>query len=253
MKKNLVVLFLCVSLFVLTFITLPAGADDSKTVQKGIISVSYSTEKEVAPDTVEFSVSIKTSDKKSMNEASRKNKDISNKVYDYLKASINPLNGDSIKTSNYRANPVYTYVNSKRSLDRYEVSNNIVVRTKTLDKVSNLIDKSISLGATDVNSLNFTLSDKDRQCNELLSFAAKQVKGRADTVASALNTSIAGIKDVSTSCSLNKRTLSYEYTNLKLMKSADFAEAAGVPEVSTNIEAGNITIYAKVDANMYLK
>ena len=252
MKKIFAISLLSASLFVLPFTVLPAGADDAKT-QKGTLSVSYSTEKEVAPDTVEFSISIKTSDKHSMNEASRKNKDISNKVYDYLKASINPLNGDYIKTSNYRANPVYTYINNKRTLDRYEVSNNIIVHTKSLDKVANLIDKSISLGATDVNSLNFTLSNKDNQCNELLSAAAKQVNGRAQVVASSLGSGVAGIKEVHTSCSLNQRNVSYGYSNMRMLNSAKMSEDTAAPEVSTSIEIGNITIYANVDETIYLK
>ena len=44
---------------------------------------------------------------------------------------------------------------------------------ESLDKVSSLIDHSISLGATNVNSLNFILSNKDAQCAELLSKASK--------------------------------------------------------------------------------
>lgn len=253
MKKIIAVSLLTASLFVLPYTLMPAGAADDSKIQKGTLSVSYSTEKEAAPDTVEFSVSVKTSDKRSMNEASRKNKEISNKVYDYLKGSISPNNGDYIKTSNYRANPVYTYVNNKRTLDRYEVSNNIIVHTKSLDKVANLIDKSISLGATDVNSLNFTLSNKDNQCNELLSTAAKQINGRAQAIASALGSGISGIKSINTSCSLNQRQINYGYSNMKLMRATGAMEDAAAPEVSTSIEVGNITIYANVDATMYLK
>ena len=249
----MIISVLAVSLLVLPLTLLPAGAADDTKTQRGTVAVSYSSEKEVAPDTVEFSISIKTSDKKSMNEASRKNKDISNKVYDYLKGSINPLDGDYIKTSNFRANPVYTYVNSKRSLDRYEVSNNIIVHTKSLDKVANLIDKSISLGATDVNSLNFTLSNKDNQCNELLAAASKQVKSRADIVASALGSGVSGIKTINTSCSLNQRNINYGYSNLRLLKAGAAMDEAAAPEVSTSIEVGNITIYASIDATMYLK
>ena len=171
--KKFVSLLLVLGLF--AFSVLPAGALDNS-IERGYVSVSYTTEKEVSPDTVEFSISVKTSDKKSMQEASSKNKEITNKVYEYLKANIKPANGDYIKTSNYSASPVYVYVNGRRNFDKYEVSNNIVVHTKSLDKVSTYIDKSIQLGATDVNSLNFTLSNKDSQCAELLSKAGKQVK-----------------------------------------------------------------------------
>ena len=188
-----------------------------------------------------------------MQEASRKNKEISNKIYEYFKANINTAGGDYIKTSNFNATPVYNYVNNKRVFDRYEVSNNIIVHTKSLDKVSTLIDNAILMGATDVNRLNFTLSNKDKACAELLSTAAKQIKGRADAVASALGTSVAGFKSVNTSCSLNQRNVSFAYANMKLMRASGASMDAAVPEAATNIEVGNMTIYANVDATLYLK
>lgn len=252
MKKIIAVSIITASLFVLP-LALPVVADTTPACQKGTLSVNYSTEKEVSPDTVEFSVNVKTSDKKSMQEASKKNKEISNKIYEYLKANISTSNGDYIKTSNFNATPVYNYVNNKRVFDRYEVSNNIVVHTKSIDKVSSYIDKAISMGATDVNRLNFTLSNKDKACAELLSTAARQVKGRADTVAGALGTSVAGYKSVSTSCSLNQRNVSFAYANMKLMRASGASMDAAVPEAATNIEVGNITIYANVDATLYLK
>ena len=252
--KKILLASLCVSAMVLPFTYLPANSVDSVTKEAGTISVSYSTEKEVSPDTVEFSIAVKTSDKKSMQEASTKNKEISNKVYEYLKSNINTANGDYIKTSNYSATPVYVYANNKRVFDKYEVSNNIIVHTKNLDKVSSYIDKSISLGATNVNSLNFTLSNKDAQCAELLSKASKQIRTRADLVAAALGSGVTGIKNVGTSCSLNQRRVSYGYSNMKLMRAnAMAADGAVVEEASTNIESGNITIYANVDAQFYVK
>lgn len=251
--KKILALSILVSVFVLPFTQIPAGSEDI-TKTRGTLSVSYSTEKEVSPDTVEVSISVKTSDKKSMQEASRKNKEISNKVYDFLKSNINTSNGDYVKTSNFRATPVYVYQNNKRILDRYEVSNNVVVHTKSIDKVSSFIDKSIAFGATDVNSLNFTLSDKDSNCAQLLVTASKQVRNRADSVASALNSGVTGIKNVRTSCSLNQRRVSYGYSNMKLMRAnAADGMAAEAAAPATDIEVGNITIYANVDAEFYVK
>lgn len=250
--KKIIACLLAASTILVAAPTAVKAVDNTQTNQKGFLSVSYTTEKEVSPDTVEFSIAVKTSDKKTMQEASRKNKEISNKVYEYLKANINPANGDFIKTSNYNATPIYTYNNGKRNFDRYEVSNNIIVHTKALDNISGFIDKSIEMGATNVNSLNFTLSNKDQQCAEMLSNAAKQVKSRANIVSAALGTSVAGVKELRTSCSLNQGRVSY-YTNMRLMKSAGSAMDAAAPEASTSIEAGNITIYASIDGDFYVK
>ncbi|MBP3821581.1 SIMPL domain-containing protein [bacterium] len=251
MKKILITTLLLSSIIVL-----PAGAGDGCNCQsqRGTLSVSYSTEKEVSPDTAEFSIAIKTSDKKSMQDASDKNKEISTKVYNYLKSNINNANGDYIKTSNYSAAPVYIYNNGKRNFDKYEVSNNIIVHTKSLDNVSSLIDKSIQLGATDVNSLNFTLSNKDAKCLDLLSQSAKQVRSRANTVAESAGTVVTGVKELRTSCSLNQRATRYGYTNMKLMRAVGASADSTMEEAApANIEAGNITIYANVDATYYVK
>ena len=236
-------------------ITLPTlsvvAADNSP--ERGYISVSYTTEKEVSPDTVEFSVSIKTSDKQSMKIASEKNKEISNKIYDYFKSNIKPANGDYIKTSNYTASPTYIYKDGKRIFEKYEVSNNIVVHTKSLDKVSSYIDEAIKLGATGVNSLNFTLSNKDSQCNDILASAGKQLRSRADIVASSVGSSVTGLKHMNASCSLNQRSVGYAYTNRVMLKAAMADGAAMEAAPSTNIESGNITIYANTDAAFFVK
>ena len=252
MKKSILASILA-AFIVLPVGMLPVGAVDNQ-VERGYVSVSYTTEKEVSPDTVEFSVAVKTSDKKSMQEASSKNKEITNKIYDYLKSNINTAAGDYIKTSNFNATPIYIYVNNKRVFDKYEVTNNIVVHTKSLEKVSNLIDKSIQLGATNVNSLNFTLSNKDSQCADLLSAAGRQVRKRADVVATSVGSQVTGVKNIRTSCSLNQRNINYAYSNMKLMRANGVAmdEAAQAAPV-TDIEAGNITIYSNVDADFYLK
>lgn len=255
MKKIIAISGLLLTFAVAPFATMQAKAVDNQcNFQKGFLSTSYSTEKEVSPDTVEVSIAIKTDDKKSMQEASHKNKEISNKVYEYLKSNINTSNGDYIKTANFNATPVYTYNNGKKNFEKYEVSNNIIVHTKSIDKISTMIDKSISLGATNINSLNFSLSNKDNQCEELLSKAAKQVKSRADIVAASVGTSVTGIKEIRTSCSLNQPRVNYGYSNMKLLRTAGAMADAAAPEASsTSIEAGNITIYANVDAYFYVK
>ena len=154
MKKNVVVSLLTLALLSTACVVLPVKAVDYSQ-DKGTLSVSYSVEKEVAPDTVEVSIAIKTSDKKSMQVAVSKNKEISGKVYEFLKSNINTSNGDYVKTANYSAQPVYTWNSGKRDFNRFDVSNNIIVHTKGIEKIGELIDKSLQMGATDVNSLNF--------------------------------------------------------------------------------------------------
>lgn len=255
MKKVIAATMLSSVLLTLPTSTLPAGAVNGidSTLNKGYVSVSYTAEKEVSPDTVEVSISVKTDDKKSMQEAVRKNKEISDKVYSYLKSVITPTNGDYVKTSNFSASPSYIYNNNKRTLDKYNVSNNVIVHTKSIDKISTIIDNSLSLGATDVDSLNFLLSEKDTQCADLLSNAAKQARKRADIVATSVGSSVVGIKNIDTTCSLNNSSRYPVYRNSLMMAKAESMDGATSETNSVNIEAGTIKIYSNVNASFYLK
>lgn len=255
MKKVIAATMLSSVLLTLPTLTLPAGAVNGidSTLNKGYVSVSYTAEKEVSPDTVEVSISVKTDDKKSMQEAVRKNKEISDKVYSYLKSVITPANGDYVKTSNFSASPSYIYNNNKRTLDKYNVSNNVIVHTKSIDKISTIIDNSLSLGATDVDSLNFLLSEKDTQCADLLSNAAKQARKRADIVATSVGSSVVGIKNIDTTCSLNNSSRYPVYRNSLMMAKAASMDGATSETNSVNIEAGTFKIYSNVNASFYLK
>lgn len=253
MKKLIVSTLLTAMVFGAPSFLLPAGAVNNTEVnERGYVSVSYTAEKEVSPDTVEVSIAIRTEDKKSMQEAVRKNKEISDKVYAYLKGEITPSNGDYLKTSDYSASPSYLYNNNKKVLDKYNVSNNIIVHTKSLDKIATIIDKSLDLGATTVDSLNFSLSEKDTQCADLLTSATAQVKKRAEIVAAAAGSSVTGIKNIDATCSFNSSRPQY-YRNSLMMKAPMAMDAAVEAGSSTNIEAGTIKIYSNVNANFYLK
>lgn len=254
MKKFVIASMFSAALLVVPFANLPAGAENKadECLKQGVVSVSYTAEKEVSPDTVQISIAVKTTDKASMQNASKQNKEISDKIYNYLKSAINPENNDYIKTSNYSARPVYIYQDRKQVFDKYEVSNNIIVHTKNIDKIAQMIDKSLTLGATNVDSLNFSLSSKDKYCDELLTKATTEVVNRANVVATAAGTSVDGIKSIGTSCSLNQyQAVNYARNSLMMAKSA-VAEDSAMGS-SSPIEAGVIKVYSTVNGVFRLK
>ena len=254
MKKIVIAAMFSAALLVIPFTNLPAGAVNKadECEKQGVVSVSYTAEKEVSPDTVQISIAVKTTDKYSMQNASKQNNEISDKIYNYLKGAINPANNDYIKTSNYSARPVYVYQDRKQVFDKYEVSNNIIVHTKNIDKIAQMIDKSLTLGATNVDSLNFSLSSKDKYCDELLTKATTEVVNRANVVATAAGTSVDGIKSIGTSCSLNQfQAVNYARNSLMMAKAA-VSEDAAVGS-SSPIEAGVIKVYSTVNGVFRLK
>ena len=222
----------------------------SESVERGYISVNTSANAELAPDVAEISIAVKTYDNKSMQKATLQNKEISEQVIATLKSMIDTSKGDYIKTADFSATPIYSYSGNKRNFDKYQVSNSVVVHTKSIDKIGTMIDKSIALGATDVNSLNFSVSSYEAQCNDLLTLAAKKASARANAVAKTVPTTLSGIRSMDVSCSTsNSSRPQYKMLMANRAMMMD-SEAAGS---STTIESGVIKVFANVSATYFVK
>ena len=218
---------------------------------RGYISVSTSANTEVAPDVAEISFAVQTSDTKSMQKATQLNKEASDRVLSVLSSMLNSSNGDYIKTSDFSASPIYTYSGSKRNLDKYEVSNRVIVHTKSLDKIGAMIDKAIEAGATNVDNLNFSLSTYDSQCNDLLGIATKKAQSRAGLLAKILGTTLDGVRTFDVSCNANNYSSPRMYMAKNMLASvADEAASGGT---QTSISGGVVKIYANVNASFFVK
>lgn len=222
----------------------------SESIERGYISVNTSANAELAPDVAEISIAVKTYDNKSMQKATLQNKEISEQVIATLKSMIDTSKGDYIKTADFSATPIYSYSGNKRNFDKYQVSNSVVVHTKSIDKIGTMIDKSIALGATDVNSLNFSVSNYEAQCNDLLTLAAKKASARANSVAKTVPTTLSGIRSMDVSCSTsNSSRPQYKMLMANRAMMMD-SETAGS---STTIESGVIKVFANVSATYFVK
>lgn len=222
----------------------------SESIERGYISVNTSANAELAPDVAEISIAVKTYDNKSMQKATLQNKEISEQVISTLKSMIDTSKGDYIKTADFSATPIYSYSGNKRNFDKYQVLNSVVVHTKSIDKIGTMIDKAIALGATDVNSLNFSVSNYEAQCNDLLTLAAKKASARANAVAKTVPTTLSGIRSMDVSCSAsNSSRPQYKMLMANRAMMMD-SEAAGS---STTIESGVIKVFANVNATYFVK
>lgn len=218
-------------------------------IERGFVSVSSSANTEVTPDVADISIAVQTFDTKSLQKATTENKEISEKVISALKGMINTANGDYVKTMDYSASPLYTYSGSKRNFDKYQVSNTVIVHTKSIDKVGAMIDKAISLGATNVDNLALSVSKYDDQCNELLVTATKKAQGRANLLAKAASTTVTGVRSLNVSCSANN-SITPQYRMLSANIGGADMEAKAA---STSIEKGIVKIYATVNATFFVK
>lgn len=221
----------------------------SAEIERGFINSNASVNKEMAPDTVEITIEVVTEDVNSLQVATVKNKELSDKVYNAMKSMVAETEGDYVKTSDFSAQPVYYYVNSKKNFEKYQVSNKVIVHTKLVQKSGELIDKAIELGATNIDNISFMLESYDTYCDELLVQAAKKSKMRAEGLALASGVRVVGVKNLSGSCNTHNSSPRIMYNMAAKSESMDSIPAYG----ATPISSGTIKLYANVNASYFVK
>lgn len=243
--KKIIVMLLSV------LVTCVIGLGNCVFAEGGYISTTVTAQIELVPDIVDFDVEIVSTSKESMAKAISENKQISGKVYNNLKKEIEKTTGDSIKTSNYSAVPVYRYSSNKKVLDYYQVTNNIKVHTKNISKVGNMIDTAMADGATSVNNVSYSVSEYDAECHKLLTTTAAKARTQADSIAKGLGSEITGVKSIDGSCSLSgKNIMPRMYMSAK---AANFDGAVTEMSAGTNIEVGTMTLNSRVSASFFVK
>ncbi len=223
------------------------GFSKAAVAEPGYITVSSSMTKEVDPNRAEVELRVEVTEKTAQ-AASEKNKQIATAVIDAIKPELSLGAADSVKTSAFVVRPDYYYgKDNKRTLNGYVASNSIYVKTSNIQNIGKVIDRALTAGANNVDSLNLTLDNPNQFCLDVVQDAVKDTQFKAASIAKTLGTSLAGVKSVRSTCN----TQSVSNSPYRMMMTAK-ADGAAV-ESSTPIEAGKIKIYANVDASYNLK
>lgn len=122
-----------------------------------------------------------------------------NEILAYLSAS--GVEERDVKTENYNLNPNYRYDEricangnycppGERVLDGYEVSQNVSVKVRDLDKAGTLISGVGERGATNISSLQFTVDDDEALKAEARAAAIANAKENANALAADLGVRI---------------------------------------------------------------
>jgi len=240
------------SLLLFSFcLILPVNAQCScNNSQENTLSVSANASKEVAPDTVEINIEVQTNDSKSMQVAMNQNNEISQKVIDGLRQNINSENGDYLKTSDFRADTLYLYTNNKRTFDKYQVTNTVIVHTSSITKIPEIIEKAISYGATRVSNLNFSVSNYEQYKEELLKTAVKKAEQQATIAANSAGKSIKDIKSINI---INNDSAYSRFRNTAVNFKAAGAITEDSAALAPSIEPGIIKIQASVNITYRIK
>ncbi|WP_196591165.1 SIMPL domain-containing protein [Pectinatus frisingensis] len=191
MKK--IQMMLLMMLFVLPFAVSPsiAGAEAAPRT----ISVEGESSFYVTPDQASVEIGIETTGTTAA-DASRKNAavmtDIQNALY-----GIGFTQKD-IKTASYDFYPVYDKDNSQR-ITGYKAENTVVVTTNDINNVGSIIDTAVKNGASNVNSVKFSLKDVQKYKDSALKAAVIDAKQKSKAIAGELGKSIVNVVSASES------------------------------------------------------
>ena len=139
------------------------------------------------------------------------------------------------QTSNFNISPRYrrnTNPPGEPRIESYQVSNQVTIRVRDLDKLGDLLDGLVKSGSNSVNGIQFGNSDQDERMDEARELAVADARRRAELYANAAGLRVGKVLSISESGTATPRPM---------LRGAMMAEAAAVP-----IAAGENEIRAMV-------
>jgi uncharacterized protein YggE len=210
--------------------TLPALAHDEP--DKRTISLSATGAVKTTPDKVDISTGV-TSEAKTAREALDQNTAAMTKVIAALKEEgIDPKD---IQTTNFSVNPVYDQKADGRPpvVIGYRVTNQVRITLHDTKKLGAILDKMVTLGANQIDSIEFGVDEPEALKDEARKLAVKNVSENAKLYAEAAGVGLGPI------LSISEEESSYQ---------PRFAAAPAAMEMAKDvpIEAGTATVEMRV-------
>jgi uncharacterized protein len=124
-------------------------------------------------------------------EAQKKNTELMQPVQDKLRAAGIPA--EAIRTIFYDLQQEWDYRDNRRVSRGYVARNTIEVRVDAIDRVGELLDLTVTAGATSVGDIRFDLKDRAKLEREALRLAVADARARAEAAAAGAGGAIARV------------------------------------------------------------
>ena len=115
-----------------------------------------------------------------------------------------------------------------------------------MNAVSKIVDTAVANGATNINDLNFSISDYDDVCTEMMADLAGKAKARAEKLIAPTGSKVKGVKSMDANCSA-------QGNYPRVMYSMNKMEAGSAAMDSTPIQKGKVKLNASVNASFFIK
>jgi uncharacterized protein len=164
--------------------------------QKRSISLSATGAVKTTPDKVDISSGV-TSEAKSAREALDQNTEAMAKVVEALKAD--GMDAKDIQTTNFSVSPVYEQRKEGTApfVVGYRVTNAVRITVRDMKKLGAILDKVVSLGANQIDSIEFGVEEPEVLKDEARKLALKNVTDNAKLYAEAAGVGLGQILSIS--------------------------------------------------------
>jgi len=215
-----------------------ARADDDNDNRR-TISLAATGAIKTAPDKVDISTGV-TSQAPSAKDALAKNSAAMAQVIDALKGE--GLDPKDIQTTNFSVQPVYEERKEGRApaIIAYQVTNSVRITVHDTTKLGAILDKVVTLGANDVGSIEFGVSEPEALKDEARKQAVSTAIANAKLYAEAVGGTLGKVLTISE----DEGMVVTRYASPAPMEMA----AKAVP-----IEAGTATVEARVSMTFELE
>lgn len=173
----------------------PALADDAK---PGTLVVTGTGESTAAPDMAVLSLAVVREADDARAALTADNKAMASVLDAMKQAGIEPRD---LQTGNFSIQPRYVYPNDKNKLKApeivgYTVNNTLTVRVRDLEKVGEILDKSVSLGVNSSGGVAFTNQHPETILDEARRNAMKDALAKAKTLTEAAGIGVGRIVQI---------------------------------------------------------
>lgn len=167
-------------------------------------------------DIANIQVGLKSGVKKTAAEATTESTKKMNSIIEALKKL--DIDEKDIKTSDYNLSPSYNWTNEKgQELIGYEVSQNLILKIRDLNKIVEVIARTTEQGANQIGNVGFTIDDEFELRNQARELAIMKAQEKAELIAKQSGMKLGRIKGVYESADSAQRPV---YSNVKMMDSS---------------------------------
>lgn len=205
------------------------------TTERDTISIDAEGKVTALPDIAMISIGVQT-EKKTVAEAQQENSTKMNAITDKLKQL--GVAKEDIQTTNYSIYPTYDYPNGKQVDRGFQISQNVDIKVRKLDSISDILAAVGTLGANQVGGVTFTIDDPEalRQQARLKGLEAAKMKAQA--LAQAAGVKLGKVVGFSESSSTPPGPIFY---------AKDMAAGqGGSPAAAPNVEPGSQDVIVNV-------